>query len=100
MKRIVADHEAEIHGHPAPIIGGIAVPLAVKADDDIAAVPQSRAKVNRFSINAARMSDWTRWEGIAAEPKGRGLGPVFEVVGNVGDQSPNPAIGSPVQSAL
>src|SRR5438876_1070342 len=100
MERIMAHHEAEIHGYPAPIIGGIAVPLAVKADDDIAAVPQSRAEVNRFSIDAARMPDWTRWQGIAAKPKGRGLGPVFEVVGNMGDQRPNPAVGSPVQSAL
>jgi len=50
VERIVTHHKTKIHGHPTPIVGGIPVPLAVKTDDNIPAVPQSRPEVHRFSV--------------------------------------------------
>jgi len=56
------------------------VPLAVKSDDDIAAVPQRRSEVNCFAIDAARNGPPTRWHGIAAEPMAVAWVQVFEIV--------------------
>ena len=79
VQRVVADHQAQIHFDVATVVVVGSVPLAVEADDHIAAIPERGAEVHLLAL-VISVDHRPRRDIFAAQAEARGFDPVLEIV--------------------